>query len=152
MESLSFDGLVSLYDETRTFDRRVFGAAIEYLTGRFPPELFSEVLEPGVGTGRVAFPLADKGYHVTGVDISDDMLAVLQHRLDSVSPRARISYSKADVTRLPFGNDRFDMAVATFGERLREVREQKGWSQNRLAELSGVSREYIRHQSHRSSG
>ena len=112
MESLAFDGLARLYDETRTFDRRCFGAAIEYLTGRFPPEEFSEVLEPGVGTGRVAFPLADKGYHVTGVDISDDMLAALQHRLNSVSPHARISYSKADVTRLPFGNASFDMAVA----------------------------------------
>jgi repressor LexA len=35
------------------------------------------------------------------------------------------------------------MAAVTFGERLKEVREQKGLTQNRLAELSGVSREYI---------
>jgi SOS-response transcriptional repressor LexA len=36
-----------------------------------------------------------------------------------------------------------NMVAVTFGERLKEVREQKGLSQNRLAELSGVSREYI---------
>ncbi len=36
-----------------------------------------------------------------------------------------------------------NMAVPTFGDRLRSAREQKGLSQNRLAELSGVSREYI---------
>ncbi len=36
------------------------------------------VLELGVGTGRLAVPLADRGLAVTGIDASDDMLAKLR--------------------------------------------------------------------------
>lgn len=35
------------------------------------------VLELAVGTGRIAIPLARRGHHVAGIDISPDMLAVL---------------------------------------------------------------------------
>ncbi len=43
------------------------------------------VLEFGVGTGRVAVPLAEKGLDVVGVDISDDMLAQLAKKTDAVT-------------------------------------------------------------------
>jgi transcriptional regulator with XRE-family HTH domain len=35
------------------------------------------------------------------------------------------------------------MEIQNFGQRLKEIREQNGMSQNRLAEESGISREYI---------
>jgi SAM-dependent methyltransferase len=37
-------------------------------------------LELGVGTGRIAIPLARRGVHVHGIDLSPDMLAELQAR------------------------------------------------------------------------
>ena len=37
-------------------------------------------LELGVGTGRIAIPLAQRGVHVHGIDLSPDMLAELQAR------------------------------------------------------------------------
>jgi ubiquinone/menaquinone biosynthesis C-methylase UbiE len=40
------------------------------------------VLELGVGTGRVALRLARAGFHVTGVDISQQMLAQARRRLE----------------------------------------------------------------------
>jgi hypothetical protein len=37
MESLSFDPMAKLYDETRVFDEDCFDVALNFLTERFPP-------------------------------------------------------------------------------------------------------------------
>ena len=81
MESLSFDYMADLYDETRVFDQGCFTAALDWLIDRFPPQGFVNVLYPGIGTGRIAIPLAEKGYHITGVDISERMLSSLEAKL-----------------------------------------------------------------------
>ena len=112
MKSLSFDGMGELYDETRVFDRSCFDAALDFLVERFPPQIFRQVFEPGIGTGRIAIPLAERGYRVTGVDISEAMLALLQRRLTQSRQSLPIFYQKADVTKLPFPDAAFDMAIA----------------------------------------
>jgi len=109
---LSFDGLVELYDETRIYDPGCFGAALEAIVGRFPPAMFGRLLEPGIGTGRIAIPLAERGYRVTGVDISEEMLLALQRRLATLRRSLPVCSSKADATRLPFADGVFDLAVA----------------------------------------
>jgi SAM-dependent methyltransferase len=43
------------------------------------------LLEFGVGTGRLAVPLAEQGHEVVGVDISEDMLAQLTKKTDAVT-------------------------------------------------------------------
>jgi SAM-dependent methyltransferase len=45
------------------------------------------VLELGVGTGRVAIPLAEAGFSVVGVDSSEPMLAVARSKLDKALSR-----------------------------------------------------------------
>lgn len=40
----------------------------------------TRVLEFGVGTGRVAMPLAENGFEVTGIDVSSEMLAKLKEK------------------------------------------------------------------------
>lgn len=112
VNSPSFDGMVELYDETRVFDSKCFEAALDFLAHRFPPETYSRVFEPGIGSGRIAVPLAEKGYQVTGVDISEAMLTLLKRRLTQSARSLRVSHRKADVTRLPFPDSIFDMAVA----------------------------------------
>ena len=113
MKSLSFDSMVELYDETRVFDRDCFDSALDFLVERFPPKTYNRVLEPGIGTGRIAIPLAERGYGITGVDISEEMLALLKTRLARSGRSLRIFSQKADVTRLPFSDAAFDMAIAT---------------------------------------
>ena len=83
MESVSFDPMADIYDETRVFNEGCFNAALDFLTERFPPSKYNELLEPGIGTGRIGIPLAEKGYSVTGVDISEKMLKVLAEKLSA---------------------------------------------------------------------
>jgi ubiquinone/menaquinone biosynthesis C-methylase UbiE len=111
MNSLSFDPMVEYYDESRVFDRGSFAAAVSYLARRFPPHRYRRLLEPGIGTGRVAIPLAEQGYEVTGVDISAGMLGVLQKRLAEQGGRLPISFQQVDAVCLPFPVNHFDMAV-----------------------------------------
>mgnify|MGYP001253998525 CR=1 FL=1 len=37
------------------------------------------ILEPGVGTGRILIPLLEKGLHVEGFDVSEEMLKICRH-------------------------------------------------------------------------
>lgn len=110
-KSLSFDGLVELYDETRCFDAQSFEAALEYIVDRFPVHAFPSVIEPGIGIRRIALPLAARGYRVTGVDISRDMLDVLRRRIRQNSPKPQVAFLQADIAQLPLPGNQFDMAV-----------------------------------------
>jgi ubiquinone/menaquinone biosynthesis C-methylase UbiE len=110
--SLPFDGLVKLYDETRTFDARCFEAALDFLAERFPVGSHPAVFEPGIGTGRIAFPLAARGYSVTGADISREMLEALRGRLRRTPAVPPVACLLADAARLPFPDNRFDLALA----------------------------------------
>jgi ubiquinone/menaquinone biosynthesis C-methylase UbiE len=109
MHSLSFDPLVALYDETRTVDARCFYAALNALAERFPPQQCQRLFEPGIGNGRIAIPLAELGYTVTGADIASTMLRAGKESAAALP----IVWHQADVTRLPYANATFDLAVAT---------------------------------------
>jgi SAM-dependent methyltransferase len=73
------------------------------------------VLDLGCGTGRHDFLLADRGYDVTGVDISAEMLAVAQteraRRLKAgvAAPK----FAQGDVRSVRVG-ERFDVVVSLF--------------------------------------
>ena len=46
--------------------------------------LGKDILELAVGTGRIAIPLAERGFNVTGIDISEGMLWELKKKSDTV--------------------------------------------------------------------
>lgn len=112
MESLSFDAMAEIYDETRPFDRPSFDAALDWLAAEFPPSDFPRVFEPGIGTGRIALPLAERGYRVDGIDLSPRMLAVLEERLAQSPVRPPVSYRVGDVLALPWPDAEFDLVIA----------------------------------------
>jgi SAM-dependent methyltransferase len=84
-ESEGFFGerIASVYDERTAgmFDPAVVGPAVELLA-----ELAGDgrALEFGVGTGRIALPLAERGVPVRGIDSSEAMVAQLRAK-----PRGR---------------------------------------------------------------
>jgi SAM-dependent methyltransferase len=73
------------------------------------------ILEFGCGTGLHASKLAAKGYHVHGIDSSDQMLKKAQKNRMDLSPNvaSQISFSHGDIRRHHIG-DRFDAVVALF--------------------------------------
>src|SRR5215212_7878307 len=60
------------YDDLQRGDENEAVSFLEKLAGGGP------ALELAVGTGRIALPLADRGIHVDGVDISPAMVAQLR--------------------------------------------------------------------------
>lgn len=68
------------------------------------------VLELGVGTGRIALPLAATGVRVVGLDVAAEMLAVLRSKAtgDTVVP------VRADMAALPFAPRSFAMVFVAY--------------------------------------
>jgi ubiquinone/menaquinone biosynthesis C-methylase UbiE len=81
---------------------------------RLIPLLLAEIpeeggcLEIGIGTGRIALPLAREGVPIVGIDISHEMLRRLIDNAGRAAPPVVI----ADATRLPFGADKFTSVIA----------------------------------------
>jgi len=73
-----------------------------------------EVLELGCGTGRVATVLADEGFNVTGLDLSEQMLDVFREKL-SKKPKIADKITIAHGNMANFSFDRkFAMIIAPF--------------------------------------
>lgn len=72
-----------------------------------------KVLELGSGTGRFLISLAYAGLEVTGVDLSDDMIAMCKKKLMFESPdvRSRTRIIKGNVVDLDLG-ETFDLVIA----------------------------------------
>jgi len=105
--STSFDAVADCYDRTRALPddaARAFTEALAAeLTGR------GRCLEIGVGTGRIALPLARRELPMAGVDLSAPMLSRL---VRNAGGRAPFPLARADVAALPFGQGRFGAALA----------------------------------------
>ena len=71
-ESDEFDEISSVYDATR---EPLEATAVQAIASVLRTWEVRRLVEVGVGTGRVAAPLAAKGFEVTGVDASRGMLA-----------------------------------------------------------------------------
>jgi ubiquinone/menaquinone biosynthesis C-methylase UbiE len=112
VEYLSFDSIASIYDGTRIYDEASFNAALDYIVERFQPSKYPKLFEPGIGTGRISIPLAERGYSVTGADISVEMLKILADKLARRNPPLPLTYMRHDITSLPFPNASFDIALA----------------------------------------
>jgi ubiquinone/menaquinone biosynthesis C-methylase UbiE len=107
--SISFDRVSDIYDATRGLPASVSEEVTDVilrLTSATPDTKF---FETGIGTGRIALPIVQRGYSYTGVDISEKMLAELQRKLNGISHR--LTTVKADATSLPFPDNSFDVAL-----------------------------------------
>ncbi len=104
MNEARYDGLADWYDT------EFQPAPLESETWHTLVDLLGEgsgaLVDVGCGTGNYAAGLAERGWTVTGVDQSEDMLR-----------RARakgIPATRSEATALPFDDASFDAAVSTF--------------------------------------
>lgn len=90
------------------------------------PERAQEILDLACGTGDFSIAIARKAHpqtRVTGVDLSEGMLAVMREKVRAAGLEARISAGKGDADALPFADGSFDRVTVAFGVRNFEHRE-----------------------------
>lgn len=136
----------TLYADPATaqnFDARRFGGPIGDLVASQQAAVLSEFLGPvaghtildvGTGTGRAALLLSAAGAVVTGVDASEEMLAVARAR---VQPGQPVTFAYGDAHQLEFPDRSFDMAVS-----LRVLMHTPRWRQC-VGELCRVARDLV---------
>jgi SAM-dependent methyltransferase len=111
-KTLSFDRAADYYDQTRGFPpgigKQVAAALVEFAGLAAADRL----LEIGIGTGRIARPLAatlGPTHHLTGIDVSQKMMAQLRAQLPSgVRPPMLV---EANATAIPFPSQTFRAIV-----------------------------------------
>ena len=107
-QSIAFDRAADYYDDTRGFppgeETRVADAICR--AGSLTSD--SRVLEIGIGTGRIALPLAGRVQAVYGVDLSLPMMQRLRAKQDSEP----VYVAQGDATRLPLAAAQFDAVVS----------------------------------------
>lgn len=73
------------------------------------------ILELGCGTGNHALLLAEKGYEVQGVDLSDEMLQQVGDRFSQLPQElaSRLAFSQGDIRNIQL-NRQFDAIISLF--------------------------------------
>lgn len=89
-----------------------------------------EVLDLACGTGDFSLAIARRmekrgvAGHVSGVDLSNGMLAVMKEKVAAAGLSGRISTAQGDGEKLPFADGTFDRVTIAFGIRNFEHREE----------------------------
>jgi ubiquinone/menaquinone biosynthesis C-methylase UbiE len=104
-----WDAYARRYDrDIRFFERVLFAGARQWACGRAS----GDTLEIAMGTGRNLAWYPD-GVRLTGIELSERMLAIARERAAHVRPDADLRLG--DAQALPFGDSSFDTVVVTLG-------------------------------------
>lgn len=105
---MNFDRAADYYDATRGLPDDVSRALTEILAAELGGRRLC--LEIGVGTGRIALPLADRGVSLLGADIAEAMLLRL---VANAGGRAPFPLLLADAAGLPLGAGSVDAVLSS---------------------------------------
>ncbi len=106
-ESVNFDRAADYYDATRGFPASEEGNIAQFVFEAGGLSAENQILEIGIGTGRIALPLARNVRQIFGADLSTEMMG----RLRQKQTDKQIFLTQADATRLPFSDDTFEAVV-----------------------------------------
>ncbi len=67
------------------------------------------ILDVGCGYGRIAIPLAKKGYYIEGIDITPDFIREAKKR--ARKEKLKIKFKTGDMTCLPYPSKSFDTII-----------------------------------------
>ncbi|HYC12203.1 MAG TPA: class I SAM-dependent methyltransferase [Nitrososphaerales archaeon] len=98
----NFDRVAGIYDSTRKLPDPVMSTVVEALATELQDR--GAILDAGVGTGRFAGPLRDKGLDVVGLDVSQAMLSEAKRK--SLQDLVR-----GELTTMPFTDKAFDSCL-----------------------------------------
>jgi len=101
-----FTNYVEKY-ENESFTQGTMGE-VDFLESEINHDKNSKILDVGCGTGRHSIELASRGYSVTGVDLSDNMLNAARKKAQKAG--VSVDFIKADARNLPFQTE-FDLVI-----------------------------------------
>ncbi len=130
--SISFDRAASYYDATRMPDDEVNEHVADVLVDRFGGA--ERVLEVGIGTGQLGLLMARRGVHLTGFDVSMEMMRRLRDKTEDEA----IRLVRADATRSPFADGSFGAVYARWVLHLIPGWEQAVAEMHRVVTDDGV--------------
>lgn len=128
----------------RKFDGRRFGGPIGELVAGTQARVLANfvgrikgrpILDVGTGTGRAALLMARGGARVTGVDASEEMLAIARERAREEG--MAVTFKTGDAHKLDFPNRSFDVAIS-----LRVIMHTPRW-RDCVAELCRVADQLV---------
>lgn len=95
----------------------------------------SKILDVCCGTGGQAFAFGRRGYSVTGIDLSEDMLEIAERR----NRYRNVRFMLADAINIPFRDNYFDVSCISFGlhDMPQDIRERV------LDEMKRVSKKIV---------
>lgn len=104
-----FDRLATAYDQLLVVPESAPRQIAQGIIRTVRASSDTRFLEVGVGTGRLAVPIASLGCPYVGVDLSHDMLTVFRSK--AAQPLSHLSLVQADGTLLPFAASSFDVVL-----------------------------------------
>ncbi|BAZ40491.1 type 11 methyltransferase [Calothrix sp. NIES-4101] len=104
-----YDKISQIYDQTRWLTESVAAEVADFMIKLVSATPKTSFLEPGVGTGLNVIPLVKRGYSVTGIDISEQMLNQFRQKLNGTPENLTLVH--ADASQLPFENGSFDVVL-----------------------------------------
>lgn len=107
-QCVSFDRAAEFYDATRGFPPGVAEQVAAFINEKASLSKDHTLLEIGIGTGRIALPLAPYVQAIYGADLSREMLIKLRDKQKGEP----IYVAQADVARLPYPAQAFDHVMA----------------------------------------
>ncbi|MBD2394563.1 class I SAM-dependent methyltransferase [Cyanobacterium aponinum FACHB-4101] len=104
-----YDRIASIYDRTRWLTNNIADEVADMIINLVNANLKTSFLELGVGTGLNVFPLVKKGYFVTGIDVSEEMLNQFKQKFDTIPDN--LALINDDASQLPFEDHSFDVIL-----------------------------------------
>ncbi|MBI4813820.1 MAG: methyltransferase domain-containing protein [Methanobacterium sp.] len=101
-----FTNYVEKY-ENESFTQGTMGE-VDFIESEINHDKSSKILDVGCGTGRHAIELSKRGYHVTGVDLSENMLNRAREKASMAG--VEIDFRLGDARSLPFEGE-FDLVI-----------------------------------------
>ena len=83
-----------------------YQTSYNYLLKKFPPPLCA--LEAGCGIGRWIIPMAQKGYEITGIEIEQEALNIIETHYKATN----LKLVNGDILNMPFQDDSFDLVIS----------------------------------------
>jgi len=104
---------IRIHDSINHSDRPVLRGDIQFYRN-LAQRANGEVLEVGVGTGRVAVELAKAGIRVTGLDTSEAMLAIAAEKGSASAVADRLRLECGDMRNFDLGPRKFELIIVPY--------------------------------------